>query len=674
MRTDPSVIQNLQHDLPLLGSYLNGKAFSDGVYRVVPAPFQRGLEWDEDTFRSLLATLVPWEDNDLAKLQWLEAGRKALAGADPNTIIPDICYLQEISIQPRHHSENPKIIELIDGQQRTFCTRSMVLSLAVAYCEASSDYDFHMELLPCLFTQGFGRRTQPQHTMVFENEDHAFNNLCEPFRLSGPDQQVLENRKKALEDYRQLVADNQSSRKVKSPQMDLYLEIDSQLNDLINELVGSEHNNRLAWIEAITLRLLYGTQVTLTALHKDYDAATHFLHKNNTGKDLSEYAQIRAVLMATEKNEDTKEAIRTNLNKIESEIHLYTKRSDMQLTLNHGASLIGLALNIEHHGEAFQTASGKTIARLERMRLEAIQGKASFDPLHITKLALKLLPVYLSTHIKEAAKLWPKELSRELYVAIDEFRMIGQRAMYHSILYALRYHEKDALRLTRALTAMCLQLRVWETYNKQINVVVGRRAASLHHAIKATFDQLQKAPDKLKFPFVDVLLAQCKKCDYYSNDLNTNFIVGASSLTMASTSKELQLMHRLIIRHETSLFAESPKILNMEHILPQTPDAYVHKEAKTPRSQISNKSYWTSICNRLGNYIPLNRKANSSVGNRPFSQKKLEYAKHGHFPSVKALAARSEFTVYDVETRSLEQAKLLHEIIGDMLPDWQKLT
>lgn len=100
----------------------------------------------------------------------------------------------------------------------------------------------------------------------------------------------------------------------------------------------------------------------------------------------------------------------------------------------------------------------------------------------------------------------------------------------------------------------------------------------------------------------------------------------------------------------------------MEHILPLNPSKEALQEA---RFKIQNTDY-DNLISRIGNFVPLNKKTNESIGNKAFSEKKSRYIEKGHSPSVKDLAKYKRFTKKEIEARSKEDAEVLNKIIGIM--------
>jgi len=89
--------------------------------------------------------------------------------------------------------------------------------------------------------------------------------------------------------------------------------------------------------------------------------------------------------------------------------------------------------------------------------------------------------------------------------------------------------------------------------------------------------------------------------------------------------------------------------VNLEHILPQTPDEYWGK--------LFSKDDVNEMVNRLGNLAIIASKANSEVGNMPFYDKKNIYAS-SEFILTKEISSFQSWTKEDIQTRQKRMADI----------------
>lgn len=670
-----ALASNMQHIQPTLGEYLNGTALT-GKYVVVPADFQRGLEWDIDTFMQLQETLFPWISSENSKNIWYKAGalnRETNKNYESIDFSKEICYLQEISIQGKiqkdHRQDEPLSIQLIDGQQRTFCARSIVLWAMVELCRSSPESSISQSAHRCLFIHPDNPNMRPLMIMRFENKDKAFEELCSAFYLSTNEMFREESRGKALEKYNATY--DKLTEEGNSVQLELYSRICNAMEEMVLNLIQNTTNSsRETWIEAILLRLLNGTNITLTVLHPDYDSATHFMHKNSTGKDLSESSQIKSLLIAHSENDEEKKRVKSVFDHISNEINKCTKTSDVQVCLNHIANLIGHAINIDDHAEAVRLSKGKTLQRLNSKKLK---NRASFNVSQIILKIEQMCPLYLSTYIKEANKKIKKisTFNPDLTNAIEFYRSCGPKAALYAILYAYIHHgEREALRLTNALLATSIRIKINEDYKKQTKQVRTKRS-SMNEVIGTVFNNIQKQNDPSSFNFVDAFLNELLKLNVYSLELEHEFVSSLENLEFNISDAIVPTLLRILVEDETGLYAQKPINLHVEHIIPRTPTKQVLEETKFSQSTTATSPNWISLTSRIGNFALLNSRTNCTIKNQPFSLKKITYLNKGHTPQIKNIGKMDSFTKESVDARSTEMAKELDQILKIMWAPFQ---
>lgn len=125
----------------------------------------------------------------------------------------------------------------------------------------------------------------------------------------------------------------------------------------------------------------------------------------------------------------------------------------------------------------------------------------------------------------------------------------------------------------------------------------------------------------------------------------------------------------LILRLDYSMSTEevvkdyNQMILTIEHVLPQTPDLEGEwRKIWTDQKDIDD---WT---NKLGNLIPLNRRANSAAKNWPFERKKKEYFMNKkHKTSTYALTTRvlNCLTPWNKDVVENNQKEYIRVLIGE---------
>lgn len=141
-------------------------------------------------------------------------------------------------------------------------------------------------------------------------------------------------------------------------------------------------------------------------------------------------------------------------------------------------------------------------------------------------------------------------------------------------------------------------------------------------------------------------------------------LAGEIYSTMAARRRNYLILRLdFAVSDKSKTIEYNPSSLTVEHVLPQTPEG-TEWEQIWPEEE--KRTYWV---HRIGNLVPLNRKANSAAKNWPFKRKKAEY-----FLNPKAKTASYALTTqvlnFDTWTEDVVKNRQ-KELLDTLKKEWE---
>jgi hypothetical protein len=655
--SDPWKITSIQDAVPF-ANYLSGSV-NGGYFQSTPAFFQRGIEWDKTNVSAVLQEVFPSNLDpallDLGRRALVDARHVAENACGPNGQSP--CYesgtdqskpfFHDIDIQaiPSPDGTSQRKAHLVDGQQRTTFWR----------CAAMALMDMLITHKAPTIPQSLSNTLWSGHapTMTF-GQGSSYDRLSKPFCVAMQSASPAV-REKILKDHLDILNDLRTNNK--DPMVKLYLEIRAQLRGVVLRIASWDKEKMSDDIQAaiyvVVSRLLFDCEVRVNLLPINTLSGKHFFTKNSRGAPLSEHALITSALHehGHTKSDDSGGSMaiayvdrwRKITAKLKEEADKSSKAGLVPGKLLCHATSVAM---LGSHSNAMSDIAGEYLSNLAACQKQsagnafkvicALKEASSLDVDVLLDRIESLLPDFINLYIA-GSDAHMQGVPKGIFTA---FKQVAKGSHAHAVLIARVFGcpPADVVAVIKTLTAAACINGVYELASAQGLVPkIGRFAASLNNAIthsikavtrKSSDPSVDNKPDFARVFMKALINGNNGSSPYYDQARRDVALKAIPDIEFGKNNDTAKLLMRLYW-HSVQGNAATLLPNDLEHILPLNPSPLAVKESGVSvtvadPAAVKDCPKWKGVASRLGNMAWLPPSTNRSIGNRSFSEKKLD--------------------------------------------------
>lgn len=494
-------------------------------------------------------------------------------------------------------SKENEITKIFDGQQRTI-TSLLIISAFARKLNDYNEYKASNHLIATYLVSENPLTGSKDKKLNFENEE---TNLLFYELIQG-------------EKYINMNSNNYSDKTQK------YLILNYQL---INELLDNyieENDLNSDQIKKLIVLILDHTQLITIYTYTDELAMAMFESLNNTGKSLESYYVLKNDFV----QQLGEQIVKDKWNTIDNNLS------------NYDPSAFLLAIST--------ILTGKSSKKNSLERIYGYQKENNEDMNMLLELLLEGSEKYL--HIRNPAQFVSYNSKADLatYKKLIDNVQIFITSQHHPLILAMLIKKEPLENINKVLNTL-LNLGIRNFYFKEIRAntieVPIANIANKYYLDEFTVFEVIKQINSLAIKDDELREAILAKKVTKSSEKGIKFILR-------------ETFNSIDLKKETQI-TESLSSIHLEHILPQKPGT-----GSIWMTEFPNEEEREFFIRKIGNTTLLLDRTNSSISNRDFNVKKLQYSK-SDIPENKNISNNDKWGKEEINTRTIEiSKKIIH--------------